>query len=127
MSTPPPFRRASLVSGCGTFLFALTSSKKPDEILVTALGMVGGVAGGACFASEIYTVSKARSRKRHARSQLEQPGTVSEEDIIEGCSWYFVAASFAGEKRRGTKDGGTRGAKRQVDKDARAQKYDVQQ
>ena len=72
------------------------SAKEPDEDLVTALGLMGSVAGVACIVSEIYTVTKERNMRRRGQSQPEQPGTVPREDLVENCSWWHVAACFVG-------------------------------
>ena len=38
----------AVMTGCGAFLFALMSTNEPGGGLVTALGLTGAVAGGAC-------------------------------------------------------------------------------
>ena len=71
----------AVMAGCGAFLFALMSAHEPGEDLVTALGLMGFVAGAACIVSEIYTVTytvtKELRRWRGGQSQPEQPGTVA--------------------------------------------------
>ena len=86
----------ALMAGCGAFLFALMSAKEPDFDLVTALGLIGFVTGVACIVSEMYTVTKEQKRRRRGQSQAEQPGTVSREDLVKRCSWWYVAACFVG-------------------------------
>ena len=70
------------------------SAKEPDEDLVTALGLMGSVAGVACIVSEIYTVTKERGMRRRGQSQREQPGTAPRENLVEACSWWYVATCF---------------------------------
>ena len=72
----------AVMAGCGAFLFALMSAKEPDYGLVTALGLMGLVAGVACIVSEIYTVTKELRRRRGGQSQAEQPGTVTREELV---------------------------------------------
>ena len=33
-------------------------------------------------------------RRRRGQSQTEQPGTVPREELVESCSWWYVAACF---------------------------------
>ena len=44
--------------------------------------------------SEIYTVTKQRRRRRGGQSQPEQPDTVPRDELVESCSWWYVAACF---------------------------------
>ena len=85
----------AVMAGCGAFLFALMSAKEPDWSLVASLGLIGLVAGVACIVSEIYTVTKEHRRRREGQSQVEQPGTVPRDELVEACSWWYVAACFA--------------------------------
>ena len=84
----------AVMAGCGAFLFALTSAKEIDGSLVLALGLIGLLAGAACFVSEIYAMTKERTRRRRGQSQLEQPDNVSREELVENCSWWYVAVSL---------------------------------
>ena len=87
----------ALMAGCGAFLFALMDAKGPGKDLVTGLGLVGGVAGVACIVSQIYMVTKERKRLlRRWKGRLEQPGTAPREELVECCSWWYVAACVVG-------------------------------
>ena len=90
----------AVMAGCGAFLFALMSTKEPDEDLVLTLGLMGFVAGATCAVAEIYTVTKKRNMRsrggRGGQSHSEQPGTVAREELVESCSWWYVAVCFVG-------------------------------
>ena len=83
----------AVMAGCGAFLFALMSAKEPDEALVRDLGATGGIAGVICLLLEIITVTKEQE-KRRTHSHLTQPVPASTEDLVDGCSWWYVAANF---------------------------------
>ena len=82
-----------VMAGSGAFLFALMSAKEPDEDLVTVVGLTGCVAGAVCVISEIVTLVKEQKRRR-SQSQLTQHASVSTQELVDGCSWWFVVASF---------------------------------
>ena len=84
----------TVMAGCGTLLFALMSAEVPDEKLVSVMTFVGLVAGSLCFVSEIWTVTKAWTRSRANRNHLEQPVAMTSEELVDGCSWHYVIASF---------------------------------
>ena len=81
--------------GCGAFLFALINAKEPDKGVISLVGLIGGLAGGACVISEIITVTmeqKKRSTVSHTESSIQRH--LSPEAPIDRCSWCFVTASF---------------------------------
>ena len=81
----------AVMAGCGAFLFALMSAKDVDESLVLAVGYVGVSAGAACGISTLYAATK---RRKSQRNQLSQPSITSAEEIVDGCSWWYMAGSF---------------------------------
>ena len=83
----------AVMGGCGAFLFTLMSAKDPDENLVMAIGLTGCVAGTVCLVSELITIIREQ-KKRRTQSQLTQPVLASVEELIDGCSWWYVFASF---------------------------------
>ena len=79
--------------GCGAFLFTLMSSKELDMDLVNTVGLTGLVAGTACFVSEVYTVAKVQEN-RAMQSELTHPVPAPIQELVDCCSWWFVATSF---------------------------------
>ena len=68
----------------------MTSAEEPDTDLATAVGVTRLAAGARCVDLGIITAMK------RARAQIEQgrPSTASARERVEGCSWWYVAASF---------------------------------
>ena len=83
----------AVMAGCGASLFALMSAEKPEGKFVLSVGSTGLVAGAACVVLQVVAVVKEQS-KRGMQSQLTQPAPVLKDDIVDSCSWWFVAASF---------------------------------
>ena len=77
----------AVMAGCGAFLFALMSAEKPNKDFVTAIGSIGTFAGASCVITEIYIVIKRGIQPLHPRITPEQ-------ELVDGCSWWFTAASF---------------------------------
>ena len=82
----------AVMAGCGAFLFALMSAKNPDKYLVRQVGLTGLISGVVCVIFEIFTMVKEQERRTW--SQLTQPISALTEELVDGCSWWYVAATF---------------------------------